>query len=955
MKHGWRRLWAGGLGLAAGCVLMAGLTAQAANYYYVSRDGSHDSPFEDWSRAATNIQAAIDRAESDLALAPGTACIVVVTNDTYTLSTQIVISAAITMRSFTGWEETIIDGGGVTRCVKISAAAVLDGFTISNGYDNVTDQYQGAGVHVTGNGTVRNCLITCNRLPVSTSTSNLGAGVFASGATVSNCVITLNSGTGSSGARGGGVYAAGANTYILDSVISGNSLRAGAGIALASTTAIARRCEISYNKQSGSGSGGGVYLMYGMIENCLVIGNESDGAGGGVSGVRSSDVVRNCTIVGNKSALGNTANNSAGGVYLSPSYQGTIVNSIVYGNQAAGVASDVAGHTNKVTYSCASDILGGAGGRITDDPQFASWSAANGYGNAHVRGDYKLKIVSPCIDTGTAAGAPNHDRDNHPRPTDGNGDTVADYDMGCYEAPDAASQPLSCDFTSIPPEGAAPLEVVFTASSGGSTNGIGYQWIFGDGTSNNWSGARTVTNSYTTAGTFEVVLNVTNASAETASATNTVSVYPLIVYVVTNGLHQPPFDTWEKAATNIQDAVDAAAEGYSSVRVGSGIYVLTNTLVIDKAIAVSSANGRDVTVIDGGFPAYTNRCVTMTAILGATLEGFTIRNGLATDSGGGVYCEYGTVRDCLIVSNSAQSVGGSGVHLGPSGRILDSTVADNASSGTGFTPYGGGILFAGVASYPCVVSNCIVAGNTSRNNGGGIFGSYGTVRDCRIEGNRVTYTGSAATGGGAYVTTGVLMENCTILSNYCGTDGGGVDLRHTAVMRNCLVAGNEGRNGGGVSLFSNTGSKQRIESCTIVGNYARTASGGVHGALAASTATNMIVYFNQAAGAGQDIGGTHTNFAFSCSPGLANGINGNLSADPMFADGGSGFGLGHTLGGDHRLRIGSPCIDTGANQPWMSGALDLYGMPRLQPAGGVVNMGAVEGIWRPPGTLFMVR
>src|SRR5439155_13285447 len=78
-------------------------------------------------------------------------------------------------------------------------------------------------------------------------------------------------------------------------------------------------------------------------------------------------------------------------------------------------------------------------------------------------------------------------------------------------------------------------------------------------------------------------------------------------YVSPFGSNIPPFVDWSMAATNIQDAIDAASAG-DVVWVTNGIYStggkvmsgdLTNRVVLDKALTVRSLNGPFVTAIEG--------------------------------------------------------------------------------------------------------------------------------------------------------------------------------------------------------------------------------------------------------------------------------------------------------------------------------------------------------------------
>jgi hypothetical protein len=77
-------------------------------------------------------------------------------------------------------------------------------------------------------------------------------------------------------------------------------------------------------------------------------------------------------------------------------------------------------------------------------------------------------------------------------------------------------------------------------------------------------------------------------------------------------------------------------------------------------------------------------------------------------------------------------------------------------------------------------------------------------------------------------------------------------------------------------------------------------------------------------------------FMYSCTLPIQTGT-GNIGSNPVFVADGVG---------DYRLAAGSPCIDRGTNQAWMTGARDLAGQVRVVDgnADGVVrvDMGAYE-------------
>ena len=111
-----------------------------------------------------------------------------------------------------------------------------------------------------------------------------------------------------------------------------------------------------------------------------------------------------------------------------------------------------------------------------------------------------------------------------------------------------------------------------------------------------------------------------------------------------NPTPQWPYDTWEKAAADIQTAVDAASN-YDHVIVTNGVYsigesitpghALSNRIVITKKITVRSVNGPENTIIlgaeapGGGKGNGAVRCVFMSA---GKLYGFTISNGFTFTS-----------------------------------------------------------------------------------------------------------------------------------------------------------------------------------------------------------------------------------------------------------------------------------------------------------------------------------
>ena len=131
---------------------------------------------------------------------------------------------------------------------------------------------------------------------------------------------------------------------------------------------------------------GGVFMSagYGVMRNCMVIRNRSNGAAGGVRS--AGGVLDSCTIAGNDAAVG-------GGLFaIGPLGDVTVINSIIYGNNASSNANWTPDTQNSfgiyLTNCCASPLPPGPG-NIASDPVF--------YGG----GDFHIRDASPCVDAGT--------------------------------------------------------------------------------------------------------------------------------------------------------------------------------------------------------------------------------------------------------------------------------------------------------------------------------------------------------------------------------------------------------------------------------------------------------------------------------------------------------------------------------------------------------------------------
>jgi hypothetical protein len=429
-------------------------------------------------------------------------------------------------------------------------------------------------------------------------------------------------------------------------------------------------------------------------------------------------------------------------------------------------------------------------------------------------------------------------------------------------------------------------------------------------------------------------------------------------YVAQNGqtpVH--PYTNWATAASNIQDAVNAAgtnanliANATNTVWVGAGRYTVppnatnymgNNVVFINRSITLRSSNGVPAdTIIDG---QGTNRGIAIVSAARWVLDGFTISNCWATNYGGGIYvvpvAGTGAVRNCVITDNTV---------------------------GWGTAAEGGGMWARLIGAFNYVISNCTFRNNRALSDvpnarygmaGAALLGTYtagggGLVSDCLIENNSA---GSIA--GGlhlGYETLKHTLERCVLRGNRteyrvdASSGGGGIYLANTGriLMRNCLMYNNwtaGSANGGAIACQGQGISTSEFYNCTIVSN--RAASGGgifirswgsAQGYNPVMVMYNTIVYSNSSDNLSLVAPPNHTNISLnSCSyPVNANFLlpgTGNITNPPGFAD---------SAVGNYRLASGSPCINAGMNQEWMEWAIDLEGHDRI--AFGTVDMGAFE-------------
>jgi len=467
-------------------------------------------------------------------------------------------------------------------------------------------------------------------------------------------------------------------------------------------------------------------------------------------------------------------------------------------------------------------------------------------------------------------------------------------------------------------------------------------------------------------------------------------------YVSVNGGNFWPYDTVQKAAVNIQDAIDTAVNS-DRIVVDDGIYkrayrgvegMKNRIAVVNKSLKIlantTKPSGMIVLgakdLLTDGMGTNAVRCAYLKNYSGVLLSGFVLSNGFTRGNngptsidmyqgfGGAVFLDgNGDISNCIIASSVAS--GGGGVYFNGGGSVINSQITNNFASEAG----GGAVINTGG-----IISNSLICGNSSDDMGGAVFmmnnptlqfkgkdmvngalasfpgglldsceilknqadGSGGAVymlqsgyvRNCKIVGNW-----SSVRGGAFFLESGGKVENCKIGINSVTGDGGGAYFASGGEIINSLFYENFGIYGGG-AWFDSGGT---IQSSTLASNYCVHGGGGIYCSGGGSNINN-IIYANRIIGEGgtnYQHNGTGMYYEYCCTfpelTGAADGA-GNITNAPDFSD---------TLAYDFHLLAGSPCLDAGTNLTWMAGAKDLDGNDRIYD--GTVDMGCYEDVPEP--------
>jgi predicted outer membrane repeat protein len=453
---------------------------------------------------------------------------------------------------------------------------------------------------------------------------------------------------------------------------------------------------------------------------------------------------------------------------------------------------------------------------------------------------------------------------------------------------------------------------------------------------------------------------------------------PCAIYVSPSGSDAATGQSWTSAKATPQAGINAAAAaGLCEVWVATGTYALgavrTDTLTLARGVTVyggfagteTTLAARNITANPTTFAAWVGspsahvlvHAVTTadgSGVDGVTINGangaaidcmagsFGLANATITGSTGGLEMDTGCAQVRVQSSTFTNTL-----PTGPGAAIYQSGGTLSISGSTFSNNYayqaGGAIWTAGTLS----VTSSTFTSNTAGSTGGAIYGNGSSVISVAAS----TFQENLSNEGGAiYAGNSLTVKTSTFTHNYTepNTVGGAISIHSaTGVVVNTIFQTNvAGSNGG--AFYVDPFSTLEVDGCRFNGNEAGESGGAIYaagplrvalstfwgseaacqipmycsgGAIYAGnlTLTNSIFDTNIALAApGPNIAASAVAEAYNDLHGDGITTNGNIDADPLFAD-------LNPIPPDLTLRGASPCINTGGNGLIPADVLDVDG------------------------------
>ncbi len=718
----------------------------------------------------------------------------------------------------------------------------------------------------------------------------------------------------------------------------------GMGIAAYQTGGLMERCVFTNNtneRTANSHATGAIRIEGTAIKrNCLYAYNTSKGSSAGAVSLNgSSAILENATIYGNNSP----ADVKKNGVTISA---GTMRNCIIYGNGKSDVDKNVYQTGGNIYNSCYPE----------SDNSNGCTNAAPAFVKAE-EGDLHLSYGSPCIDTGMAIEGLTDDLEGKLRPVDGNFDSVATVDMGCYEYSLKEGEKFACAFTTDKGSYNAPATVVLTPTA--STAIARCEWMIecnGKTVTEKSDGGGQYRLNFSDCGIYTITLKAytANDNMSAISLPIQISITPTVTYVSPTGKHIWPYDSETNAATNLIDAVEIFeySPGGGTVYVAAGDYApvrsAARTSVDGTEINYIAALEHPIKIIGAGKDKVILRAIDsaklpssnkrtggiLMSVEGTLLEGVTI---IGTTDGVAAAVLCGIFRDSNVTG--CISTGKRANVTVVDGYVSNVTITNNViPNGKGSNAIAG-VYIKGDSG---VVTNCVISGNIQGWGESWTVGAVvekGRLVDCVISDNSTAGHGSGINicGGSLHITGGT-VERCVFLrnkmtaNNSVASNAGILVNGGSPVIRNVLVAECDSVDAGEYAAIHVSGGSPIFENITVVGNTNRNNSAkcGV-GFNSTTTVRNAIIANN--GGSDSENASLSGIISYSRYGGATEGESGNTKKPVKFKN---------TAKGDYRLSAADKmCINGGDPETVCApGDIDLNGEKRK--VGARVDMGCYE-------------
>lgn len=833
------------------------------------------------------LTATAGNAEITAALAAaGTGETILFTAGTYSLTETIVLDRDVTLKGVDR-DTVILDFANNCRGVTVSHKdAVLRDITIYRG----AHASAGGGVSISA-GTVTNCLI--KNCWTTTYQNRGGGGAYLSGGMLVDSEIT--------GCYVNGLYGHGNAVYLAGGTVRGCDIHNNDG---------------GYSHTTVDYGSAVVCLESGVLERSKIHHNTKDSIPG-IAMYKGDGIVRNCLIYGNK------GNNGAGGIYMkfgsayfntvygnvmngdttgrSGIWQlgGDVKNNIFWNNGPDGSAAGscvVSASADKFTANVIDKaLLDYPDNRTTDpkftDPENGDFSIAERSSSAC---GYAVPMLSVLTDiTGFTR--------SQEAPT-----------AGAYEF-DPSSEPFLADIL-IPCADLRESSVatVYAIVGGAEFSEVDIKWYL-DGAELPGETGETLSLSGLPLGYHSLAIEITRKSdgvTVSKSYDNCLGVRSPVCYVNTTGTGTFPFDTPEKGTNSLKAAL---ATVWTSTDVTSVVHIAAGTYTNNNGLALLAP----IRLIGEGRDSVTFYCKDVQALQvaheGAEVSGITIAGA---GSAWGFIISKGAIRNCRVVGVVNTDNYALGAAYSVSGGTVEDCEAINCGA-QGIYSGGGGLYIASGLVSNMLLKGCWGAENYNYANGGSLRATGGTIRGVTITGTTMNTANGAAINA-----SGGTFESCIVTGNT--SVAGHVISMTDAVVKNCLFANNDGRSPTLATVVLKNG---KYTNCTIAGNTNANASVSATGIVAGNS-----IFAD--CGGSNILGGTFTN----CNgESLGNGVNGNISVNPLFRG---------AERGDFHLRSSSPCVNKGDwtivsdSKPEVKAMVDLDGRPRL--CGGQIDIGCYE-------------